>query len=100
MHVEVKTNMPGLSGGPAGFSGVGPDRQGPRAHARSNYDDLMYLYHPDVTSQLPGLGQDMLRLFGDATTPTDPGLLRLLNAQGIPATKARQAFEHGLSTRA
>lgn len=97
VHVEVKTNMPG------GISAARASREWEQIvkdlaiHARSNYDDLLYLYHPGVKNQLPDLGREMLELFGDASTPPDPDLLRLLSNQGVNINDARQSFQRWLT---
>ncbi|HYY81167.1 MAG TPA: hypothetical protein VFD04_18595 [Actinomycetes bacterium] len=80
--VEVKTNL----GAEASFA----ERQvlsDLATHARSGYDDLLYLYHPDVAGQLPEVGQRMLALFDQ------PALQELLRAGGVDVAKAKAAFQ-------
>jgi hypothetical protein len=72
VHVEVKTNMPGAAGAARASSEWEQIVKDLAIHARSNYDDLLYLYHPGVRAQLPDLGRDMLELFGDAHPPQIP----------------------------
>ncbi len=101
VHVEVKTNMPGMGAGAQAHASRDWEQivKDLAIHARSNYDDLLYLYHPSVRNQLPDLGREMLELFGDATKPADPDLLRLMNNQGLKINDARQAFQRWLANR-
>lgn len=93
VHVEVKTNLPPLGGGAARASTeweqIGKDLA---IHAHAGYQDLLYLYHPEVRGQLSGLGQKMLDLFGSATEAPDPLLARRLRGEGVDLNTARQAF--------
>src|SRR2546425_9853754 len=99
VHVEVKTNMPGRVAEARASREWEQIVKDLAIHARSNYDDLLYLYHPSVRNQLPDLGREMLELFGDATKPADPDLLRLMNNQGLKINDARQAFQRWLANR-
>ncbi|MFE5720436.1 hypothetical protein [Streptomyces erythrochromogenes] len=81
VSVEVKTNL----AGPASFV----DRQilaDLTAHAATGYTDLIYLYHPSVTAELPAHGQRMLQLFDTAE------LTGALTAAGRDPAAAKAAF--------
>jgi hypothetical protein len=84
--VEVKTNLEGE----ASFV----ERQvisDLALHASTGYEDLLYLYHPDVAGQLPGVGQKMLLLFDQ------PALRGLLEAGGLDVAAAKATFQRWLA---
>jgi hypothetical protein len=86
VSVEVKTNL----GGEASFV----ERQvlsDLANHAGTGYGDLLYLYHPGVADQLPGVGQRMLEQFDQ------PALQQLLKAGGLDVAKAKAAFQAWLN---
>jgi hypothetical protein len=91
IHVEVKTNLAGS----ASFSKnqVVKDLV---THAGNHYDDLIYLYHPSVRGELPSIGDRMLRLFGDATTPPDAELVRAFQNWNLNLGQARADFQRWL----
>jgi hypothetical protein len=86
VSVEVKTNLEGV----ASFkeNQIVDDLA---SHARTGYNDLLYLYHPDVANQLPEVGQRMLQLFDQ------PVLQGLLKAGGVDVAKAKAAFQAWLA---
>jgi len=90
LHVEVKTNLENLAGEAEASFEKEQIIKDLVAHAHGDYKDLLYLYHPDVADQLPGLGQRMLRLFDGEELP------KLLKQRGIDVKRARRAFEHWL----
>jgi hypothetical protein len=86
IHVEVKTNLTGVPS----FEKDQVIKDLVR-HASTNYDDLVYLYHPSTQSRLPQLGQDMLDLFNESE------VRRLFQQNGLNLPQARQAFQRWLS---
>jgi hypothetical protein len=89
VFVEVKTN---LKGSPS-FD-VEQIRRDLVIHAPTRYDDLLYMYHPDITEdQLAEHGQRMLRLFDN------PETRQLFHERGLDINKARQDFQRWLDSR-
>jgi hypothetical protein len=93
VHFEVKTNLSGQAS-----RSWGQIRKDMAAHARTRYQNLVYLYHPSVAGDLPNLAQEMLALFGTATSPVDAELLRGLRAEGVSVAQARADFQRWLSS--
>jgi hypothetical protein len=91
IHVEVKTNQTGSASYKK--SQVVTDLV---THAGNHYDDLVYLYHPTVGGELPGIGNRMLRLFGDATTAPDPELVLAFQNWNLDLNQARADFQRWL----
>jgi len=83
VSVEVKTNLGQVQ---ASFD-TGEILIDLRRHAKANYQDLLYLYHPDVAGQLDGLGKRMLNLFDT------PALQAGLKSDGVDPLKARAALQ-------
>jgi hypothetical protein len=84
--VEVKTNLEGE----ASFNEPQVIRD-LAVHAATGYDDLLYLYHPEVAGQLPAVGQKMLQLFDQ------PALRGLLEAGGLDVATVKAAFQRWLA---
>ena len=99
VRVEVKTNLQSLGSGglaqaSADWGQIGKDLAN---HASTGYQDLLYMYHPSVQGQLPGLGQRMLELFGGPGRLPDPSLVARLTERGVDVNVARASFQRWLA---
>jgi hypothetical protein len=92
LHAEVKTNLPNLEGKVRASKDAEQMAKDLVNHAGTGYTDLLYLYHPNVAGDLPGVRVRMLRLFDE------PGLQSALRARGIDPNAARRAFEQRMGT--
>ena len=48
-------------------------------HAPDDYRTLMYMYDPEAAGELSKVGEKMLALFGDASTPPHPDLVKFMS---------------------
>lgn len=90
IKVEVKTNINDM--GTPSFS-LNQVRKDLVTHSQTGYQDLLYMYHPNVASQLEdAVRQRMLRLFDDP----DATLVQWFQNNGYNMQQARQALESWL----
>jgi hypothetical protein len=92
LHAEVKTNLPNLEGKVRASKDAEQMAKDLVNHAGTGYTDLLYLYHPNLAGNLPGVRARMLRLFDE------PEVQSALRARGLDPSAARRAFEQRMGT--
>jgi hypothetical protein len=82
VKVEVKTNLES-----AASRNLEQIRRDLVNHAAADYQDLLYMYHPDDAPTLPGIGRTMLRQLDE------PAVRSAFSQRGLDLPKARAALQ-------